>query len=153
MSIEQLKEDLKAVIGRVPTGPLTTAAEIGGYLKNDLLPFIESTVGEMEEMDGTIEDLVNQAQDVIHDATAQVFLGIITSGLLLVRELRTRVGSDRRLLDACKEWEDLARQGSELLEDITIPDDEDEEQEGAADGSPDPVSIVESPTLPPGAKA
>lgn len=131
MSIEQLKEDLKAVISALPSGPLTTAAEMSAYLKNNLLPFMESAVGELEEMDGTIEDLVTQAQDVIHEETAKVFAGIITSGLILVNELRARIGNDRRLLDACKEWENLAKQGSELLEDITIPDGEDpEEPEG-----------------------
>lgn len=148
MSIEQLKEDLKAVIGRVPTGPLTTAAEMGGYLKNDLLPFIESTVGEIEEMDGTIEDLVLHTEDVLHEESATVFVAIITGGMALVKELEdlaAKTGDSQRLKPLIKEWRALAEQGSELLEDITMPDPEPETEET-------PV-VVDSAALPPGAKA
>ncbi len=152
MSIEQLQADLKAVIGRVPTGPLTTAAEMGSFLKNDLLPFIESTVDEMAEMDDNIGDLVTSAEDVLHEENATVFAGIITGGLALVRELEdlaAKTGDGQRLKPLIKEWRELAKQGGELLEDITMPDpDPDVDLEEPADNP-----IAESASLPPGAKA
>lgn len=132
MSIEQLQDDLKQVIGAVPSGPLVTAPEIAAYLKNNLLPLVESTVDELAEVDGSVGDLVTQAQDVLHEDSAQVFAGIIASGKVLISELRTRIGNDHRLLKAIKEWEELAKEGAQLLDDITIPDDEEEQPEAPA---------------------
>jgi hypothetical protein len=149
MSIEQLKQDLKAVISSLPGGPLTTAAEMSAYLKNNLLPFIESVVTEMEEMDGSIEDLVTQTPDVLHEETAAVFTGLITSGLTLVKELEdlaAKTGDSQRLKPLIKEWRELAEQGMEVIEDITLPDPDPETE-------PEQTSAVEPPALPPGAKA
>jgi len=149
MSIEQLKQDLKAVTSSLPSGPLTTAAEMSAFLKNNLLPFIDSAVTEMEEMDGSIEDLVTQTPDVLHEETAAVFTGLITSGLALVKELEdlaSKTGDGQRLKPLIKEWRELAEQGMEVIEDITLPDPDpetDAEQPAA----------VEPPALPPGAKA
>lgn len=135
MSIEQLQADLKQVITAVPSGPLVTAPEIGSYLKNNLLPLFQSLADELGEVDDSVCDLVNRAVDVLHEDNAQVFAGVIASGKLLVGELRTRIGSDRRLLDAIKEWETLAKEGVQILEDITIPDDEDPDE---GDEQPEP---------------
>lgn len=152
MSIETLKDDLKAVAGALPTGPLTTAAEMATYMKNNLLPFVESVVTEMEEMDDNIGDLVTSAEDVLHEENATVFAGIITGGLALVKELEdiaAKTGDGQRLKPLIKEWRELAKQGGELLEDITMPDpDPDVDLEEPADNP-----IAESATLPPGAKA
>lgn len=150
MSIETLKEDLKAVAGALPSGPLTTAAEMAAYMKNNLLPFIESTVTEMEEMDGTIEDLVTQTPDVLHEEAAATFMGVITGGLALVAELEglaAKTGDGPRLKPLIKEWRDLAEQASELIEEITIPD---------PDADPDDAAetpAVEAAALSAGAKA
>lgn len=151
MSIETLKDDLKAVAGALPTGPLTTAAEMTAYMKNNLLPFIESVVTEMEEMDDNIGDLVTSAEDVLHEENATVFAGIITGGLALVKELEdlaAKTGDGQRLKPLIREWRELAKQGGELLEDITMPDP-DVDLEEPADNP-----IAESAAaLPPGAKA
>jgi hypothetical protein len=147
MSIETLKDDLKAVISALPSGPLTTAADMAGYLKNNLLPLIETVVNEMEEMDGSIEDLVVHGQDVIHEETAAVFMGLITSGMTMAKELEdlaAKTGDSKRLQPLIKEWRELAEQGAELLEDITIPDPDADD--------PDETPAVQS-TPPPGAQA
>lgn len=152
MSIETLKDDLKAVTEALPKGPLTTAAEMAVYMKNNLLPFVESVVTEMEDMDDNIGDLVTSAEDVLHEENATVFAGIITGGLALVKELEdlaAKTGDGQRLKPLIREWRELAKQGGELLEDITMPDpDPDVDLEEPAD-SP----IAESAALPPGAKA
>jgi hypothetical protein len=127
MSIEQLESDLKAVANAVPTGPLTSAAELGSYIKNNLVPLIAATVEEVKEMDDTIGDLVTRSADVLHEDTAQVFGGLIFSGLVLLKELEQRAAGDRAILAQIKEWRALAEQGSAILDDITIPDDEDDE--------------------------
>jgi hypothetical protein len=143
MSIEQLREDLTQVAARIPSGPLTSAAELAAYIKNDLVPFIGSAVDEIEEIDESVGDLVNQTPDALHEETAAVFAGIIASGSVLAGELRARAGNDQRLLALLKEWGKLAEKGKELLDDITIPDevDEAEETDGEADAKP-----AETPT-------
>lgn len=138
MSIVQLQEDLLAVTNAIPQGPLVSAADLSNYLKNNLVPLLSATVSELEEMDGAIGDIVNQTEDVLHQESAEVFMGIIASGLLLINELATRVGDDRRLLGAIKEWRKVAKKGEELINNITIPDDEDEvdEDEAPTDAPP-----------------
>lgn len=149
MSIETLKDDLKAVAGALPTGPLTTAAEMTAYMKNNLLPFIESVVTEMEEMDDNIGDLVTSAEDVLHEENATVFAGIITGGLALVKELEdlaAKTGDGQRLKPLIREWRELAKQGGELLEDITMPDPDPDLEEPAD-------SPIAGSAEPPGVKA
>jgi len=149
MSIEQLKQDLKDVTSALPTGPLVTAAEMSAYLKNNLLPFIESAITEMEEMDGSIEDLVVHGQEVLHEENAALFMALITSGTTLAKELEelaAKTGDGKRIALLIKEWRDLAEQGAEVLEDITIPDPD-------AEPEPDETPAVESPALPAGGKA
>jgi hypothetical protein len=133
MSMEQLREDLKQVAGRLPTGPLTSAADLAGYLRNDLLPFVATMTDEIGEIDESVEDLVHQTPDALHEETSAVFAGIIASGVILANELKTRVGTDKRLLDLIKEFLALAKQGEEILEEITIPDPEPDEPETEAE--------------------
>lgn len=135
MSIEQLKADLKEVMAAAPSGALVTAEEVAAFQRNNLLPLLETMFDEVGEMDDTIEDLVHRSADVLHVESAAVFAGIIEGAALLVAELKTRVGDDRRLLKAIREWSELAKQGQELLEEITILDPEDDEEEG--DEEPD----------------
>lgn len=143
MSIEQLQEDLKALASRIPTGPLVTPAELAAYLKNDLVPFLSAVTTELEEVDGSVADLVQRAAEVLHEESAAVFAGIITSGAVLIAELKTRIGSDRRLQEAIKEWESLAKEGTQILEEITFPyepEDDDEGAEQAQAPAPAPVA-------------
>ncbi len=122
MSIEQLKEDLNAVVSAVPFGPLVTPQELGAYLKDNLVPFIASAVDELEEIDSSVEDLVHQSVDVLHEETAEVFAGIITSGVVMANELLSRAGNDQRIIALVREWKKVAAQGEEILTEITIPD-------------------------------
>jgi hypothetical protein len=134
MSIEQLKTDLKQVIQACPADP----AEIPGYLQNYLLSWLEATCDEIGEMDDAIENLVHESEDILHSDNAAMFAGVITSGMVLATELAARAGNDQRLLKVIKEFRALAKQASDVLEEITIPDDdEEEEDDGAEDDKSD----------------
>ncbi len=127
MSIETLKLDLKQITEQaqiVSTGP-----EVAAFLQNNLLPWFESLIEEVSEMDDSIEDVVHQSVDVLHEDSAEVFAGIIASGTIIASELQTRVGNDARLLAVIREWRALAKQGTEILDEIVIPDDEDGDDE------------------------
>jgi hypothetical protein len=124
MSVEQLQTDLKNVLERAPQGPLVTATEIGAFLGNEVLPFISAVVAEMADMDATIEEVYYQSEDVLHEESATVFSTIIKGARALLTELRTRAGTDARILQAIREWGQLADRGEQILTEITIPDAE-----------------------------
>ena len=147
MSIETLKQDLKQVtlaIQKDALGPLVSAEDLAKFLRDNLLPWLEAAAEEVGEMDESIEDLVHQTPDVLHTDSSELFASVIAGGILLVNELRTRVGNDGRLLKLIREWTVQAKQAGELLEDITIPD-EDGEEEGdevpaTPTAAPEPVT-------------
>jgi hypothetical protein len=133
MSVETLKQDLQQVMEAIPAGTLATSEGLSSYLRNNLVPFIATVVDEVGEQDDCIEALVHQAEDILHTDNGAVFLGLITSGRVLITELRARVGNDKRLLALCREWEALAKEGAQILDDIVVPDEDDDE-----DVDPDP---------------
>lgn len=142
MSIEQLQADLEQVATACPTGPLVSAPDVADFLRNNLIPFIAAHVGETSEMDEAIDNLVHQEPDILHEETAGVFASIITSGRVLADELYKRIGTDQRLRALIKEYRDLAAKGSEILDEITVMDPEDpEEEEPAKEATPE----VEAP--------
>lgn len=132
MSIAQLKQDLTQITEAATASNLDPAA----YMRDNLLPWMESLVNEVNEMDGAIEDLVHESADVLHEENGAVFAGIIAGGLALATELAQRAGNDPRLIKIIREYRDLAKQGSAILEEIVLPDDEDDE-EGEAEGDDD----------------
>lgn len=132
MSIEQLKTDWDLIkqsaaekFGKSPA--LATANDLAQFLSGDLLPWMESFLEEVAEIDESVGTLVLKQDDVLHEESAEVFAGIIASGRVLIgTELRTRVGNDRRLLKAIEEWMGLAEDGEAILNDVTVPDPDDD---------------------------
>lgn len=144
--IEELKNDLKLVTAAIPTGPLVTATEVSDYLRNNLLPFVESMLGDMEEIDDSVFALVHETEDILHSTNAAVFAAVIASSTVLVAELRKRIGNDRPLLKAVHEFNALVTKATAILNEITVPDedeDEDEVEETEVDGqSADAAAVV-----------
>jgi hypothetical protein len=129
MSIGTLKQDLEQVVSSIPQGPLATTADVADYLRNNLVPFVSNVVDELSEVDDCIGALVNEAEDILHEDNAEVFAGIITSGKVLVSELRIRVGNDKRVLALIREYEILTAKGVQILADIVVPDDEEDDED------------------------
>jgi hypothetical protein len=111
---------------RVPIGPTTTALEVGSFLRDELLPFAETLVGEIGEMDEAIDDLVHQTPDVLHTESATVFASVLAAGSAIAAELRTRAGNDARLLRALREFDALVKEAKVILDDIVISDTDEE---------------------------
>ncbi len=136
MSIEQVQADLKEIMGRLLAEPPTSTPEVVIFLRDNLLPWLQSAAEEWGEMDEAIEDIVHQSVDVLHSESGAVFAGIITSGLAIATELATRAGQDQRLLRVIKEFRALAAQGKQILEEIVLEEDDDDDEgddEGEAD--------------------
>ena len=136
MSIETLKQDLQQVTAAIAS---TTLIDFSTFMQSQLLPWLESLVDEVSEMDESIEDLVHQSVEVLHTESAEVFAGLIAGGAMIATELLTRAGDDKRLIAMVKEWRALATQGKAILEEIVIPDDE-EEPDSDTDTETAPVS-------------
>ena len=133
MSIEQLKSDAAAVVAALPTGPLTSAADMAAYLKNNLLPLVADVVDELGEMDGAIAELVTGSADVLHGDSSLVFLTLIEGGAKIIADLQAKVTELGGLVaaetsQAIKEWNSLAADGREILDEVTFESDEDEEE-------------------------
>jgi hypothetical protein len=143
--IEDLKTELKRMEEGVAEGASSNASaeSAWAFMRDSVVPFLSLVVDEMGEMDETLEEAYHEMPDALHAETAQVFAGIITSGAILVQELRTRVGNDQRLIRMIKEWTQLAADGTKILSEITIPDrgeDDDDDDEGEGDAPDAPAT-------------
>lgn len=137
MSMQQLQTDLAAVMAALPLDP--TGPELATYLKHNLLPLIAAHISETLEIDEAVGNLIDNAADVLHEDTAAVFGSLIVAGLAVCAELRTRAGTDVRCRQIVAEFERLAKEGEQILQEITVEDDEDDEAppEGQApEGTP-----------------
>lgn len=124
MSIESLKSDYEAIkrILKQMDG-LTTVADLVNYLKYNLVPFVGAQNRELEEQASDISDMIDNAQDILHEESAELLAAIIQGARALIADLEPRLGpGDDAQRQAIKEWGSLAEQGEELLEEITIPD-------------------------------
>lgn len=132
MSIETLRDDLKANVESLVAIAEPTPAELKAHLQHSLWPFLEALVGEMDDIDEAVAELAEGAAEVLHTETGALFAGLIAQGRELMVELKQRIGDNMPLLRKIKAWEALAKQGEEALTDIVVPDDEDEEAPDAA---------------------
>lgn len=139
MSIEQLKNDLNQITNSCESTS-EDSPSLKSWMVNNLLPWAAALTDEMEEMDGVLEEVVEQSEDVLHTESGQVFAGIIAGGLVIATELGQRAGNDQRVLKLIKEFRALAQKGTDLLEEIVIAespaeDDDAEDDDGdEADG-------------------
>jgi len=129
VSIEELNADLKDVIGRCPSGPLTTAAEMAKFQKDELLPIIQGMLEEMGEMDLALSAVVEHSEDLLHVDSATTFAGIIEGGRKIAEALLARLTpADPELHTLVTDWVKLADEGVALLDEITYPDPEDDDE-------------------------
>ncbi len=129
MSIEQLKSDAAAVVAALPSGPLISAADMVAYMKNNLMPLIADFVEELGEMDGAIAELVSGAADVLHTDSSMVFLTLIEGAAKIIADLQAALvkfgaAVPGEIAQAIKEWNGLAAEGRQILEDVTFDDDD-----------------------------
>lgn len=136
MSIEQLQSDLDAIKKALPSGALVTTDDVLGFLKHNLLPFIESHVAETVEIDESVEALVANEPDILHEDTATELHGALDLFEVVTKELAERMGNDVRLHALVKESRGKLEKCRLILDEITVadPDDEpDSEAEPAAE--------------------
>lgn len=153
MSIETLKADAKAVGDQLDAmnSALTTAPELCDFLKNNLIPLQQSIVAEMAEMDDTVRDVYEGADDILQPETGELLAAVVVGAMGIITQLKAKLDkaniADRKALAAIKEWEEIAKEAAATIEEITIPDDGDEdedgedEEEGDGDGEKDDEEV------------
>ena len=137
MSIEQLRDDLKANLASVKTVDPTNPIAVMGHLKNTLWPFLESLVDELTEIDESVAELVDGVDEVLTFESGKVFAGIIAGGLVMTQMLEAQAAADPKIRAAINEWKSLAEQGGEILDEITLPEGYDDEDAETGDDEPD----------------
>lgn len=128
MSIETLKQDLKQIGDALKEQP-----DPIDYLRNNLVPFLESVISEISEIDESVEDVIHQSVDILHAESGAVFAGIIEGAQVLVNELKAVAASNQRVQGLIKDWNELADQGRAILDEVVIGDDEDDDEDSDDD--------------------
>ena len=142
MSIEDLQADLKAnIVEARGLSALSTIGDVANHLNNTLWPFLENVVREQAEMDDALSEMYEQQEDLLDYQTGKELAATIGGAMNLIghlEQLATAAG-DKQTLAAIAEWKIKANESIQLLEDITRPeiqDDEDDvedDDEGTAD--------------------
>jgi hypothetical protein len=131
VSMDEVKADLKANLASVKDmiPELTTSADIVRHLKSTFWPFVENLVAEIDDIDDCVAEIA-EGSNVLQEDTAQTFAGLITSGAVLVGELKRRLGpDDEKMVVMIQEYERLAATAGRLLEDIVMATDDDDDDE------------------------
>lgn len=138
MSMETLKTDLAACIASgKELVHSNSPGDIVAHLNHTLWPFIESLVQEASEIDDSVQDMYEHAEDILQPETAQLLGGVLAGAMVLVGELRQRCGNDARLLKAISEWSEKAKLAAATIEEISIPPDDEEDEDTDDDGDDD----------------
>lgn len=138
MTMESLQGDLKEVqTGVKKLGTTPTSLDIANFLRDTLVPFLENHVAESAGQEDMLADILEQADEILHSESAELFGAVITGGLFIAEELKKRIAGDIKLKKAIEEFEENARNAASVLEEITIPDDEDDPADGEAEDSED----------------
>lgn len=142
MSIEEIRSDYAAICGQLAdmNPALTSTSDVVLFLRNNLVPFQENLIAELAEMDETVSDIYHRADDILQPETGGMFAAVIAGGMGFANQLKARLTKspdDQKLVAAIKEWEKLAMEACETLDEITIPDADDDEDEDEEEGDED----------------
>lgn len=138
MTMEALQGDLKEIVAEAKklSTTLTTSGELISFVKNNLVPFIESHVAETADIDECVADMVEHAEDILQPDTAKIFAGCIQGGLAMALKLEEVLAKDASgkladpvLAKLIADYRNLAQVGGQLLDEITMPDDEEDDEE------------------------
>lgn len=135
MSLDDLRKDMQRLSDPATT-PALAALDVNArsYFKNELWPFMDSVLDLLEEHEGTMDELTEQAEDFLHAETAQEIGKPVTLGFALADELEKRLGpNDAPLRGLISEYRAAAQTALVTLRDISIADDEDGDGEEGDD--------------------
>lgn len=129
MSIEELHADLVANIAEAKTlTAMSTQGDVTNHLNNTLWPFLENLVREINDVDEAVGAMYEKSEDILQYDTGREIAVVVGGAIQLIAELEKRAAGDEPLLKAIQEWRAKAQGVSEILEEITLPEDFDGEE-------------------------
>jgi len=143
---EALTTDTEAVVAAAQAlNPgLTTTADLVRFLQDNLMPLIASHVESHTELDEAVMDLVEQTEDILQPETAKDFGMLIVMGQAIVQKCIQLAPKDPKgkLLDgklaqALAAYMVVSKRCQETLEEITLAEGEDEDEDMVEGEGPD----------------
>jgi hypothetical protein len=133
MSIEKLREDMRESTSQLAAlaapGLAPSVESVVSFLRLTLWPTIEAVVDELSDVDGCVEDLLNDSEDILQPKTAELFAALVVAGREIAAELGKRLTSSASDADAKKlvaGFADLSNAAEAAIQEITIPDDDED---------------------------
>lgn len=137
MSIAELKSDLERNLADFNGEAFLTADDVKKYLKDTLWPFIANMAVELEDVDGCIGSILDETEDILHEETAKVLAAVVVGSKMMVAELAKRLvkhsPADQKLAQWLKSFKPTIQKAGEIIEEITIQDEEEEVDEATPD--------------------
>lgn len=132
MSLEELQADFaenaKTVAQLDPS--LTSTTDLVNLIKFTLWPFLENVVGELREIDGEVQNMVDGIEDVLHQETAGVIVAPIIAARAIIAQYKATLPETATAeLKAIRQWEKMAREAEETIGEIVVMDAPEEAEE------------------------
>lgn len=128
MSIETLRDDLKANEANFRATTFESVDELKQWMLNNLFPWHGNQCNELDDMDEALADVVGQHEDILQLDTAKIFgtmiLGVRELGAELKKRLTTS-DADKKLSLAIDNLVAASVEAERTLEEITIPPGDD----------------------------
>lgn len=131
MSIETLRADLARNIANIPADPIAAVRE--------LWAFLEAATEEMADIDASLMDMAEEADDILQPETAQLFLVVVQGCRACIVELQKRIkpetDEDKKMLVDLKTLDGHCAAALGMIEEITIAPDPDESEDDEPEGA------------------
>ncbi len=138
MSIEQLQADYASNSEAIrKLDALTSVGDLVNLLKFTIWPFQENVVNLLSEQDAAIQDLVDGLDDVLTQESAGVIAAPIVAARAIIAKYKASLGSRlatpeaRAEIEAILQFERMAAEAEELIQEIVVlePDDQEDDED------------------------
>ncbi len=152
MTIATLQSDMKRCLAELPAAGLPEAVVL--YFQKTVFPLIEAVVDEVNEVDQTVLDLVEQSEDILQPETAGIFLILIQHFQSTIKELVTRLDKkspvDKKIAVDLTKYVAMCKNARQLIADIVVAHEEaPDEEEGDEPDATTPLISVPGALPPP----
>ena len=110
--------------------------DVRQYLHTTVWPFLRDVVEQAIELDEALDTVIENEADILHVESAAEIAAPISIGLALCQELEKRLvprnPADKKVQGLITEYRVKATQALATIEDITLPDDDEEDAEAPA---------------------
>lgn len=138
---DQLVQDFEAAIERLVAKPIMDFEQLNSELRNNVYPSMMALAEQVSEVDGVIQEVVEQQDSYVTDDLGGQILGVFATALILAEEIEKLSLDDlnkKKLGEIIKHLRETAQQaaaylheamGSSVMEEGEGEDDAEEEED------------------------